>query len=527
MISESPASAPAPAVAAVVIADDAANLDSCLAAVERQVYAPAHVFVVGGDDDVRRVAGAHDAVWRHDIRALTADLDPTVTFVWFLRDGARPRVDALRALIGESLRVDASVAGSKILDADNPDVLISVGYATDVFDAPYSGLQEGEVDQEQYDVVRDVASVAGISMLVRRDLFAGLRGVDPVMAPISAAIDFCQRARLRGGRIVVIPSSEVLYVAPDRAPDWRERAGEIRAMLKVYSPVTLLWAIPLAFAVGLVESVVAPLLGRWPVFGFLASWTWNLGRLPSALRSRFEARRGRAVGDEELFRYQVGGSARMRSLYDDALEAIRVRFPEGVLSGFGDVLEAGQQRMRRPGFLVGAAGVLFSLIATRVGWGERLPASGFALSPPPSAIDTLSAYAGGWNPAGLGSPEVLHPSVGATALVQLAAFGRGGLAVALLTVGAFLSGVFGTARMLRRWGIGPIGGYLAGVVLMGGPAAHSLAEGGTWAPLVGLAAVPWALAAALRPWPAKWPDRLARVAGVTLASGVLALFAPQ
>ncbi len=528
MISESAEHpAPAPAVAAVVIADDATKLDACLAAVERQVYAPALTFVVGGDDEVRRIAGEHEAVWRRDIRTLAADLDPTITFVWFLRDGARPRVDALGALITDGMRVDASVAGSKILDAARPEVLVSVGYATDVFDAPYSGLQDGEVDQEQYDVVRDVSSVAGISMLVRRDLFSGLRGVDPIMAPTAAAIDFCQRARLRGGRIVVIPSSEVLYEAPDRAPDWRERAGEIRAMVKVYSPVTLLWAIPLAFVVGLVESVVTPFLGRWPIFGFLAAWGWNLARLPSALRSRFEARRGRSVGDEELFRYQVGGSARLRGLYDDVLEAIRTRFPEGILAGFGDALEASQERVRRPSFLVGAGAALFAVVGTRMVWGDRLPVSGFSLPAPDSALDALNAYAGGWNPAGLGSPEVLHPSVGATAIVQLVAFGRSGLAVALLTLGAFLAGVFGTARMLRRWGIGSVGGYLAGVVLMGGPATRALADAGNWAPLIGLAAVPWAISAALAPWPAQWVDRIVRVATVILPTGVVALFAPQ
>ena len=133
------------------------------------------------------------------------------------------------------------------------------------------------------------------------------------MAPGAAAIDFCQRARLRGGRVVVAPSSEVLYVAPDREPDWRERAGEIRAMLKVYSLVTLLWAIPLAFLAGLAESIISPFMGRWKLSGVLAAWGWNLMHLPSVIRSRLEVRRGRQVGDEELFRYQTGGSARLRS----------------------------------------------------------------------------------------------------------------------------------------------------------------------------------------------------------------------
>src|SRR3972149_6014690 len=101
----------------------------------------------------------------------------------------------------------------------------SVGYATDVFNAPYSGLQQGDLDQAQFDVIRDVAAVSDASMLIRRDLFRGLGGVDPTMPPTSAAIDFCQRARLRGGRVVVVPSSVVRYEGPDPAPRWRGGAG--------------------------------------------------------------------------------------------------------------------------------------------------------------------------------------------------------------------------------------------------------------------------------------------------------------
>ena len=66
---------------------------------------------------------------------------------------------------------------------------------------------------------------------------------------------------------------------------------------------------------------------------------------------------------------------------------------------------------------------------------------------------------------------MLRPEVAATALVQAVLFGHGGLAVALLTVAAFLCGAIGTGRLLRVWGIGPVAGYLAGTVLMAGPAA--------------------------------------------------------
>lgn len=513
-------------VAVAVMAESAERLRDCLAAVGRQVYAPSQVFVVGGDQAVRAAADESSAHWRPRLPAVLEALDPGTVFVWLLTDRSRPRPDALEALVRDGSRVDASVAGSKVLDAADPAVLVSVGYATDVFDAPYSGLQPGELDQQQYDVIRDVAAVSARSMLVRLDLLRGLGGLDATMGPVSASIDFCQRARLRGGRVVAVPSSEVFYEGRESSPHWRERAGEIRAMIKVYSPITLLWALPLAFLSGLVESITGPFVGRWPLFGFLAGWLRALVGLPTALLARWRARRFRVVGDEELFRYQTGGSARLKKLYDSGLERLRSRFPQGVLSGFSGAFEAGQERLRRPAVVVGLAVTAFALVATRSIWLGHLPVVGFSLPAPESAPATLGAYAGGWNPAGLGSPEVLRPEVAATALVQAVLFGKGGLAVAVLTVAAFLGGVFGTARLLRLWGIGSVPGYLAGTVLMAGPAVPVLAADGSWSMVVALGAVPWAALAALAPWPRGPLRRIGRLAGAALAAGLVGAFAP-
>jgi len=514
------------AVAAVVMAESAERLAACLSAVGRQVYGPAQLFVVGGDQRVRAVAARHEAVWRPTLRGVMAAVAPEIVHIWMLRDGAQPRPDALVALLRDGARAEAAVAGSKVLSAADPAVLVSVGYATDVFDAPYSGLQPGELDQQQYDVIRDVAAVSGVSMLVRLDLYRGLGGLDSSMAPMAASVDFCQRARLRGARVVVVPSSEVLLEGRESAAGWRERAGEIRAMQKAYSPITLSWAVPVAFLSGLAESLAGPFLGRFPLFSFLGGWLWNLVYLPSTVVQRFTARRGRVVGDEELFRYQTGGSARLRAAYDQGLERLRARFPEGVLSGFSDAFEAGQERLRRPAVVVVLAVIAFALMATRGIWTDALPITGFSLPPPESASATLGAYAGGWNPAGLGSPEVLRPEVAATAVVQAILVGHGGLAVALLTVAAFLCGAIGTGRLLRVWGIGPVPGYLAGSVLMAGPAAEALAGSGVWAPMIALGALPWAAAGALGPWPKSGLRRVGRAAAVVLATGVVGAFAP-
>jgi hypothetical protein len=519
-----PTRPPAPTVFAVVPADDADLLGPCLEAIAGQVYGPAKVFVVGGGDDVRRIAGDFEGLWRPNLRALYDALDEKVDYIWTVRQRARPEPGALAALVQDASRVDASVAGSKVVDSEDSELLVSVGYATDVFNAPYSGLQAGELDQAQFDVIRDVSAVADTSMLIRHDLYRGLGGVDPSMSPTAAAIDFCQRARLRGGRVVVVPSSVVRYQGPDPAPRWKERAGETRAMIKAYSPLTLAWAIPVAFLVGLVESVLGLFVGRFALPGLLAAGVWNVIHLPSALRARFQARRGRSAGDEELFRYQVNGSARLRLLWDDVLDRVRRRFPEGILSGFSEAVEAGQQRIRNPAFFVGLIVIAFGLVATREIWTERLPIVGFSLPPPESPVAALGAYSGGWNPAGLGSPEVLRPHVAATALVQFVTFGSGGAAVAVISVASFVGGAFGMSRLLRNWGIGSTPGYLAGLTLMAGPGLAAITGDTHWTAIPAIALLPWALAQALSERRSRWG--LKRLAAITLAVGVAAAFSP-
>ncbi len=129
--------------------------------------------MVGGESDARRIALDHDVEWSANIGSVV-DISGDVSHLWIVREGVVPLPDALGSLVFEALRLDASVAGSKVRDLDDPERLLSVGYATDVFDSPYTGFDGEEHDQGQYDVVRDVAAVGGQSVLMRLDLARGL-----------------------------------------------------------------------------------------------------------------------------------------------------------------------------------------------------------------------------------------------------------------------------------------------------------------------------------------------------------------
>ncbi|MDJ0954796.1 MAG: hypothetical protein QNJ81_14055 [Acidimicrobiia bacterium] len=488
-----------------------------------QVYETERIVVVGSGSTGRHAADGAGVEWMSTVPNLLGSIDATVTHLWFLYAGALPRPDALEALISEAERSDAAVAGSKLVRADDPERLIAVGIATDVFDVPYLGLEENEIDAGQYDVVRDVAAVAGVSMLIRRDLARGVGGPDPKMPPEASAIDLCQRARLRGARVVVVPSSEVMYPADKfRAESWREWAGRIRAMLKVYSLLTLLWAIPLRLLIGLVEVVVSPFLGRWALFDFIRAWIWNLIHLPSLIRERFAARKGKAFGDAELFRYQLRGSAVLSDLAGEIGGRLRSRLDRED----GRSLASIGNDLRQPAFIVGVLTVVVSLLSVRSLWSSGWPAVGSSMPLPESAGQAIGAYAGGWNPGGFGSTEALPPLIGFAGAIQWLLFDSPQLAAWTLSLLAVVAGIWGTIRLVRIWDIEVVAGWIGGIVLVAGPAAQAIGDRTAIGHVLALGALPWAIRVAVTKWPSGWAYRIGRLLAAGWVTGIMAILAP-
>ncbi len=512
-------------VAAAVVVRDVSRIAATLDALAQQSYETVDTAVVGGGERASSIARTRGIGWVSDMRGLMAWLPIAATHVWLVHDDAAPRRNALAALVEGAQRVDASVAGSKLLRTDRPGMLESVGGATDAFLVPYSGLESEEMDQEQYDVVRDVAFVHGASTLVRKDLFKGLGGTDPLLAPQAAGIDFSQRARAAGGRIVVVPSSEVLHagLCSQETPLWREEAGRLRALIKVYRPITLAWTIPSAMVVGFLYALAMTFLGRKrAIIDLFAGWGWNLFHLPSTVARRRRLHLSRMTGDEELFRYQVRGSVLMRELGDRLSSSIRVE-DQGRWSG---IVERGRGFWHEPGFYAAVGALGFLLIAGRSIISDGIPSAGFSQPLPDSAWATLRSYAGGWNTSGLGSPAPLHPSIGATALVQLIVLSKTGLAEVLLTLGAVAVGWLGTVRLLRRLEIGPLARYGAALALVGGPAFRMLVGSGDWPGMIAIGLAPWAVDSVIAPWPSTLRARAGYLGRSALTAGGLACFSP-
>ncbi|HSJ84697.1 MAG TPA: glycosyltransferase [Acidimicrobiia bacterium] len=477
----------APRVKVIVTMVEGADLEAALATVDRQVYDGIHEVVVIGtpEDDLPSGVGLIQT-----LEEAIVGTDSEVDYLWILHSDARPRPDALAALVSELGRNDASLGGSKLLFAGTRDELESIGSATDVFGDPFSGLDEGEIDLQQYDVVREVAFVSSVSMLVRRDLAQGLRGLDELLEPVAAGLDFSQRVRLAGGRVITVPSSEVYHQArcEEQGAGWREEAGRLRAMLKAYRPITLLWVIPFDIMVSVVDSLANLLLFRWRVGArHLASWLWNIAHLPSTMALRRRFRQVRAIGDEELFRFQARGSVRLREVGSEITDL--------VLSVFDDdqALARGTRRVWSSPGIWGA--LLAAGIVLAASWSipfVGVPNTGFSF---PFEAPTVAAdrFFAGWNDSGLGSADAVHPAVGLTGLISLLWFGAEGAARTIVTLVFAVMAVLGMGRLAGRLGFRGPGRYLSGLVILAGPGTALAVGSGSWLALGAAGVLPWAV----------------------------------
>lgn len=515
-----------PRVLAVVVVRRGDDIGGVLETIEEQVYGVEDVVVMADRSPALRADAALQPKQASSMAEVLAFAGDRVEYLWLLDSRTTARRDALAALVSTAVRVDASVVGSKILDAANPQHLLSVGGATDVFGFPFTGLERGELDQGQLDVIRDVACLEPASMLVRRDLAGGLGGLDRKLPYIATGLDLCQRARVVGGRVVVSPTSEVFTKASgeDRVHTWREQAGRIRVMVKTYSLVTLLWSLPGLLIVGLLSSVYRTARGSWWALPeWISAWLWNIRHLASTLEVRRRAPAVSIDSDAELFRFQVRGSVQMRAIASDVWAMFGA---DSELDEEGDRFDESPAFWQRPSVLAILAGVAFLILLTRSIIMEGLPVTRFVLPLSESAWNTLRAYAGGWHLAGLGSSEPMHPSVGATAAAQLLLGNRGPLAATVLTVGSAVSAAVGTFVLVRRAGLGLGAGLLAGGVIVAGFPTLVLAGEGYWPGLLALGGITWACAGIVAPTPSGLVGWISRSARVGLATAWSAVFIP-
>src|SRR5919198_2905294 len=171
-------------VLVILVAKDGAGwLRQCLVALSRQTHARLGVVAVDsgssdGSGDILQQALGSDRVIRFDhpvpfSRAadvgLHSELAGEADYVLFMHDDVLLGPGAIARMVEAAERVEGTgIVGGKVLDWQEPGLLREIGLSSDRFGYPSTPLEDGEIDQGQYDRVREVMFVSSCAMLVSK-----------------------------------------------------------------------------------------------------------------------------------------------------------------------------------------------------------------------------------------------------------------------------------------------------------------------------------------------------------------------
>ncbi len=196
-------------------------------------------------------------------------------WVWLLHDDCAPDPGALAALLAfAGQHPSAALLGPKVVDWDEPKVLVEAGVSTDLAGRRYTGLEQREYDQGQRDESRDVLAVGTAGALVRRDVWDALGGLDPTFALFRDDLDLGWRVNAAGHRVVLVPAARVRHAraattgrrVADAAPGRVTGTDREHALLVLlaHAPRTLLLPRALRLLVGCLLRTLLLLGGRRP-----------------------------------------------------------------------------------------------------------------------------------------------------------------------------------------------------------------------------------------------------------------------
>jgi GT2 family glycosyltransferase len=542
-----------PSVLVVLVVKDAEPwLPQCLMALAKQTHPRLGVLAVDsgsadrspemleaalGPDRVIRLSGQKEfgsAV----AAALVSPAAQQADYILFLHDDTLLEPGAVAALVEAAQRIDGvGVVGPKVLDWEQPHVLREIGLTTDRFAYPYSPLEDGEIDQGQYDRIREVMYVSSCAMLVSRQAWGRVGFPDERLSLNRQDLDFCWRARLAGFRVLMTPRA----VARHRSAGLRgERASEARAvrrydqergalasMLKNYGLLSLLWVLPAYLVQGLIRLLVLALSRRFQdAYQLLTAWGWNLVHLPGTIRRRVRAQAVRSLPDRVVRRAMAPTTIRLRRWAQAAAQSLLPQRDEAA--------QAEEVRVRTRAFRFArdhpaATAWVLASVAAAVAYRHLLGASalvGGGLGAfPSSAFAFFEELVSGIRHTGLGGATAASPALGLLGAGSIVALGNPVLLEKILLMGLPAVAAVGCYRAVRRASEDPVASVVAG-------ACYGLSSVVLWAVsegripvLVFLAGLPWMAGKLVLPFDHLGAIRVRRwIVGAALGLAILASF---
>jgi GT2 family glycosyltransferase len=419
-------------------------------------------------------------------------------FFLFCHDDVRLDPDALQLMVEAAFRTNAGVVSPKFVVYEDPLVLLHVGQTCDRFGVVRERSELGEIDHGQQDLERDVFVAPGGVMLVRSDLFATLRGFDPLIPALGEDLDLCWRAQVAGARIIVAPLARVAHretIATGERPvsaagarrasrQDLQRRHQLLVVATGWGTRSTISTMTMLLFLDFMELMLS-VLGRDTdrAGAIVGSWRWLFHNRKRIRERRLQRKATRILSDAELRRLQVGGASRLKrfllTLLRDGLDRARGILPKPDAEsetevddlssvGFGAVFseeeefdeipESGvlEQRNRPSRILTSFRSQATLVLVVLVLWsiGSRnlvamhLPLIG-RLAPLDSWWSTWRHLFASWSANGVGSGAPGMPGYGVLGFAGTFVLGRMGVLPRLALVGAVPLGAVGVARLLH------------------------------------------------------------------------------
>jgi len=145
--------------------------------------------------------------------------------------------DWLRIMVSHVVRPDIGVVGAKLLYGDDTvqhaGVTLGIGVASHL----YKGFErESEGRNGRLSLPHDVSAVTAACLLIRKDLWQEVGGLDPDFPVAYNDVDLCLKATAAGYRVLWTPDALVYHLesqsrGKDTSAEKRERLNEDKARL--------------------------------------------------------------------------------------------------------------------------------------------------------------------------------------------------------------------------------------------------------------------------------------------------------
>ncbi|GGK65067.1 integral membrane regulatory protein [Sphaerisporangium melleum] len=404
-------------------------------------------------------------------------------WIWLLHDDCAPDRHALEALLWAAAGDrEAVILGPKIRDWLDRRTLLEVGVTVDRSGRRDTALEPREYDQGQHDGVHEVLSVSTAGMLVRRDVWERLGGLDPELPLFRDDLDLCWRATAAGHKVLCVTAAVAWHAeaaarrrrrmaVSDTHPRRLDRRNAMFVVMANLPFRSMLWSVVRNLFVSLLRTLLL-LLAKQPANAL--DEVVAFGGVLSSPRRLLKARKARKQGRKQ-------GYPKVKALFTPPGMALRrlTDMVQGYLSGAGPIDSAGRHHavisepsgeddgdelltdaglMQRvfgnPGVLLCLGLLAVTIAAERsllygglLGGGALVPVVG-------GASDLWQFYTSGYHAAGLGSGGWAPPYVAVLAALSTIFLGKTWLAVSVLLLGcvplAGLSAYIATRSMISH-----------------------------------------------------------------------------